>query len=172
MRKSLHTALYVQKGLAAVRYPRGGELFRPDNFPEESIDYNIYGNPNARLLLVTYGRLFSYACKAQQKLFEKGVDVCILKLCKIKPISDDAVFFASRFGEIWFFEEGVKNGGIARNFSDLVVLRGFRGSYHIKAIGDEFVKQMTVNKALAMLKLDSQGMTDVILKDLGNEKTT
>ncbi len=172
MRKSLHTALYVQKGLAAVRYPRGGELFRPDNFPEESIDYNIYGNPNARLLLVTYGRLFSYACKAQQKLFEKGVDVCILKLCKIKPISDDAVFFASRFGEIWFFEEGVKNGGIARNFSDLVVLRGFRGSYHIKAIGDEFVKQMTVNEALAMLKLDSQGMTDVILKDLGNEKTT
>ena len=172
MRKSLHTALYVQKGLAAVRYPRGGELFRPDNFPEESIDYNIYGNPNARLLLVTYGRLFSYACKAQQKLFEEGVDVCILKLCKIKPISDDAVFFASRFGEIWFFEEGVKNGGIARNFSDLVVLRGFRGSYHIKAIGDEFVKQMTVNEALAMLKLDSQGMTDVILKDLGNEKTT
>jgi 1-deoxy-D-xylulose-5-phosphate synthase len=52
------------------------------------------------------------------------------------------------------------------------VLRGFRGSYHIKAIGDEFVKQMTVNEALAMLKLDSQGMTDVILKDLGNEKTT
>ena len=27
-------------------------------------------------------------------------------------------------------------------------------------------------EALAMLKLDSQGMTDVILKDLGNEKTT
>ncbi len=172
MRKSLHTALYVQKGLAAVRYPRGGELYRPDNFPEESIDYNIYGNPNARFLLVTYGRLFSYACKAQQMLSEKGIDVCILKLCKIKPISDDAVFFASRFKEIWFFEEGVKNGGIARNFSDLVVLRGFRGSYHIKAIGDEFVKQMSVNEALEMLKLDSKGMTEVILKDLNNEKTT
>ena len=82
------------------------------------------------------------------------------------------MFFASRFKEIWFFEEGVKNGGIARNFSDLVVLRGFRGSYHIKAIGDEFVKQMSVNEALEMLKLDSKGMTEVILKDLNNEKTT
>ena len=166
MRKSLHTALYVQKGLAAVRYPRGGELYRPDDFPEESIDYNIYGNPNARYLMVTYGRLFSYACKAQQKLREQGIDVCILKLCKIKPISGEATFFASRFKEIWFFEEGVKNGGIARNFSDLLVIRGFRGDYHIKAIGDEFVKQMTVNEALAMLKLDSEGMVEVILKDL------
>ncbi|MBQ1453272.1 MAG: 1-deoxy-D-xylulose-5-phosphate synthase [Ruminococcus sp.] len=172
MRKSLHTALYVQKGLAAVRYPRGGELYRPDDFPEESIDYNIYGNPNARYLMVTYGRLFSYACKAQQVLREKGIDVCILKLCKIKPISGEATFFASRFKEIWFFEEGVKNGGIARNFSDLLVIRGFRGDYHIKAIGDEFVKQMTVNEALAMLKLDSEGMVEVILKDLNNEKTT
>ena len=47
-----------------------------------------------------------------------------------------------------------------------------RGDYHIKAIGDEFVKQMTVNEALAMLKLDSEGMVEVILKDLNNEKTT
>ena len=172
MRKSLHTALYVEKGLAAVRYPRGGELYRPDDFPEESIDYNIYGNPNARYLIVTYGRLFSYACKAQKELRKNGLDVCILKLCKIKPISGEATFFASRFKEVWFFEEGVKNGGIARNFSDLLVIRGFRGDYHIKAIGDEFVKQMTVNEALAMLKLDSDGMVEVIQKDLNNEKTT
>ena len=172
MRKSLHTALYVQKGLAAVRYPRGGELFRPDDFGEESIDYNIYGNPNARYLLVTYGRLFSYACKARTMLGEQGLDVCILKLCKIKPISREAVFFASRFREIWFFEEGVKNGGIARQFSDLVVLSGFKGRYHIKAIGDEFVKQMTVAEALAMLKLDSDGMAEVITRNLQDEETT
>ena len=73
---------------------------------------------------------------------------------------------------MWFFEEGVKNGGIARNFADLIVLRGFKGSYHIKAIGDEFVKQMSVNEALEMLKLDSKGMVDVIKKDIYHEKKT
>ncbi len=172
MRKALYNALYRQSGLAAVRYPRGGELYKPADFPEESIDYNIYGNPNARYLLVTYGRLFSYACKAKEKLRSRGIDVCILKLCKIKPVSGEAVFFASRFKEIWFFEEGVKNGGIARNFSDLVVFRGFRGVYHIKAIGDEFVKQMTVSEALSMLKLDDEGMTEVITKDIQHEKKT
>ena len=166
MRKSLHTALYVQKGLSAVRYPRGAELFRPADFPEESIDYNIYGNPNARHLIVTYGRLFSYACKSREELARKGLDMCILKLCKIKPISHEAVFFATRFREVWFFEEGVKNGGIARNFADLLVLNGFRGNYHIKAIGDEFVKQMSVDEALEMLKLNAKGMTEVVIKDL------
>ena len=171
MRKSLHTALYVQKGLAAVRYPRGGELFRPDDFGEESIDYNISGNPNARYLIVTYGRLFSYACKAREELRRKGLDFCILKLCKIKPVSREAVFFASRFKEVWFFEEGVKNGGIARNFSDLLALSGFKGRYHIKAIGDEFVKQMTVGEALAQLRLDSAGMVEVITRNLSDGAT-
>ena len=172
MRKALVDSLYCQSGLAAVRYPRGGELYKPDDFREESIDYNIYGNPNAKYLIVTYGRLFSYACRAKEILRSQGVDVCILKLCKIKPVSGEAVFFASRFEQIWFFEEGVKNGGIARNFSDLVVFRGFKGNYHIKAIGDEFVKQMTVSEALALLKLDANGMAEVITKDLKHEKTT
>ena len=172
MRKSLNAALYRQDGLAVVRYPRGGELYKPADFAEESINYNIYGNPNAKYLIITYGRLFSYACKAKEALKKRRIDVCILKLCKIKPISGEAVFFASRFESVWFFEEGVKNGGIARNFADLIVLRGFKGSYHIKAIGDEFVKQMSVNEALEMLKLDSKGMVDVIKKDIYHEKKT
>lgn len=168
MRKSLHTALYVQKGLSAVRYPRGGELYRPSDFGEESIDYDIYGNPNSEFLIVTYGRLFSYACRAKELLKQQHIDVCILKLCKIKPVNQVAVFFASRFREVWFFEEGVKNGGIARNFADLIVLRGFHGIYHIKAIGDEFIKQMSVNEALSMLKLDEKGMAELITKDLNS----
>ena len=172
MEKTLNEALYHCRGLVAVRYPRGGELYKPENFGHESIDYNIYGNPNAKYLLVTYGRLFSYACRAKEMLSELGVDICILKLCKIKPISREAVFFASRFQKVWFFEEGVKNGGIARNFADFITLRGFKGSYHIKAIGDEFVKQMTVPEALQQLKLDSSGMVEVIKKDIQYEKKT
>ena len=172
MRKSLNDAIYRQQNLAVVRYPRGGELYKPKDFAEESIDYNIYGNPNATYLIVTYGRLFSYACKAKEMLKAQKTDVCILKLCKIKPVSSEAVFFASRFKQIWFFEEGVKNGGIARNFADLIALRGFKGHYHIKAIGDEFVKQMSVSEALASLKLDSKGMVEVIKKDIKHEKKT
>ena len=165
-------SIYKQTGLAAVRYPRGGELYKPEGFGSESIDYNTFGNPNVDYLIVTYGRLFSYACRAKEMLEQQGIEVCLLKLCRIKPINTQTVNFASRFKDVWFFEEGIKNGGIAKNFSDLLALTPFSGNYHIKAINDKFVKQMSVNQALAMLKLDSEGMTCVIKKDIGYEETT
>lgn len=170
LKKSLGTAIYMCDSLAVVRYPRGGELYKPDDYGEESIDYDIYGSRDCDNLLITYGRLFSYACKAKEMLEEKGIKLCILKLCRIRPINREAVEFAACFKNVWFFEEGIKNGGIARNFSDLLQLTSFGGNYHIKAINDKFVKQMSVSEALKMLKLDSDGMFDVITKDL-EEKT-
>lgn len=176
LRKSLSTAVYICDSLAVVRYPRGGELYRPDDFGEESIAYNIYGNKNCRKLIITYGRLFSYACKAKERLAKQGIDVCILKLCRIKPIDESAIDFASDFDDVWFFEEGIKNGGIARNFSDFLCRTSFCGDYHIKAINDKFVKQMSVSEALHELKLDDDGMIKIITKNLkekyDNEKTT
>ncbi len=166
LNKALNTAIYRCSSLAVVRYPRGGELYKPDDFGEESIDYDIYGSQSCDNLIITYGRLFSYACRAKEMLSKDGIEVCILKLCRIKPINDNAVEEASSFKNIWFFEEGVKNGGIARNFSDLLQRTSFSGNYHIKAINDKFVKQMSVSEALSMLGLDSKGMTDAIKKDL------
>ena len=172
LRMSMYEALYNQEGLAVVRYPRGGELYKPEGFGEESTDYNIYGDINADYLIVTYGRMFSYAAKARELLKEQGVNVCLLKLCKIKPINPETVEYAKGFKSVWFFEEGIKNGGIARTFSDMLTHVGFTGNYHLKAIHDKFVKQMSVNEALKMLKLDSEGMTEVVIKDLANEKKT
>lgn len=166
LRKSLSSAVYVCDSLAVVRYPRGGELYRPSDFESENISYDVYGNRESKNLLITYGRLFSYACKAKEKLAEMGIEVCILKLCKIKPIDERAVEFASKFSNIWFFEEGIKNGGIARNFSDMLMRTDFDGAYHIKAINDKFIKQMSVSEALNMLKLDDKGMVEIISTEL------
>lgn len=172
LRSAMHDALYVEEGLAVVRYPRGGELYKPEDFGEESTDYNIYGDKNADYLIVTYGRMFSYAAKAKELLAQQGVNVCLLKLCKIKPVNPQTIELAKSFKSVWFFEEGIKNGGIARTFSDMLTHVGFSGNYHIKAIHDKFVKQMSVNEALKSLMLDSEGMTKVVIKDLADEKKT
>ena len=101
-----------------------------------------------------------------ETLAKQGVEICILKLCRIKPIDENAVDFAADFDNVWFFEEGIKNGGIARNFSDLLCCTQFCGDYHIKAINDKFVKQMSVSEALHELKLDDDGMVNTITKNL------
>ena len=166
LERSLRTALYIDEGLAAVRYPRGGELYRPEDFAGESENYNLYGDKTCGRLLVTYGRLFSYAVRAKEALAKEGVEVCILKLCRIRPIDPDAIEIAQSFRQVWFFEEGILNGGIARTFSDMLTLRGYTGCYHIRAIDDRFVKQMTVSEALRMLRLDTEGMVNIIKKEL------
>ena len=53
-------------------------MYRPQDFGPESIDFNIYGNTECDKLIITYGRLFSYACKAKEQLGKEGIEVCIL----------------------------------------------------------------------------------------------
>ena len=166
LERSLKTALYLDEGLAAVRYPRGGELYRPEDFTGESENFNLYGDKTCGRLLVTYGRLFSYAVRAKEELAKDGVEVCILKLCRIRPIDPEAIELAQSFQQVWFFEEGILNGGIARTFSDMLTLRGYTGCYHIRAIADRFVRQMTVSEALHMLRLDTEGMVNIVKKEL------
>ena len=173
LKSSLKSAIYVDGGLVSVRYPRGGELFRPEDYTHESVDFDIYGSEDCDMLIVTYGRLFSYALRAKEALSKDGIEVCILKLCRIKPINPQAIEFARDFKGVWFFEEGILNGGIARTFSDMLTLGGFEGSYHIRAIHDGFVKQMSVDEALHMLRLDAEGMAENIKKrNSVNEKKT
>ena len=42
---------------------------------------------------------------------------------------------------------------------------GFEGRYHIRAIRDDFVRQMSVEEALCMLRLDTEGMVNIITKE-------
>lgn len=163
LRKSLKTAVYDCTSLVAVRYPRGKELYRPKDFGESSMNYNIYGDRNAKKLLITYGRLFSHACKAYEILKEKGVDICILKLCKIKPIDKNCILFAKDFDEIHFFEEGILSGGVAQTFDYELTKEGYTGIYKISAIVDKFVTHAKCDSLLSQLKLDCNAMAQIMV---------
>jgi 1-deoxy-D-xylulose-5-phosphate synthase len=164
LKKCLNEAVYHTESLVAVRYPRGGELYRPKDYQEASVEYDFYGNTNAETLLVTYGRLFSNCCEALERLKEQGVEVCILKLNKIKPLPLDAVSSSLKFKKIHFYEEGMLNGSIAYCFGTKLSNLGYSGKLTINAIDDKFVTHQTVSQALCELHLD----TDSIVKDILN----
>lgn len=171
LRACLKTALYEDKNVVSVRYPRGGEGYRPKDFRAESVDFDIYGNRDADILLVTYGRLFSECAKSLIALKKKGVRACVLKLCCVKPIDRNAVRFARNFSQIFFFEEGVRRGGIAEQMFDALNEKGYKGAYNITAVEDMFVQHSATEAALKSLGLDSGSMTKTILK-AKYEKTT
>ena len=160
LENALTAALFEDRGLVAVRYPRGSEGEKPPGYPSESINYDIFGDRDADTLLITYGRLFNEAAAARGLLKRQKKDLCILKLCRIKPIDDEAVQFAAGFKKICFFEEGMRSGSVADVFRSMLEERGFEGSYHVRAVEDQYVQHASVKSALKTLGLDAHAMAE------------
>lgn len=159
----LRASIYENDGLCAVRYPRGGELGLPDDYAASSDAYAVYGNENADTSIVTFGRLFSYACKAKEELKTKGIDVKIIKLNRIRPIDDGAVKAALNCKNVFFFEEGVRSGSVGSNFASMLFENGFKADYKLTAIDDEFIGQATMASLLKRCGLDTEGMVNTII---------
>ena len=164
--QDLRRALYELPGVVAVRYPRGGQPFCPAQFQPSGADWALYGEAGAPVLLVTYGRLFAQACRAQERLLHEGVRAEILKLNQIKPLPAAALDAAQNRQAVFFFEEGMRCGGVGEHFAASLLERGFHGKFFLQAI-DRFVPHETVAQALADLKLDSSAMVQIIKTEWG-----
>ncbi len=164
LKHSLKAAAYMCNGLVAVRYPRGGELYKPKDLDKTSINFDVYGQGD--ITLITYGRLFSYACKAKETLANENINIKIIKLCKIKPIDTNSVKEAATSSKVFFFEESLLAGGIGESFGYELKKQSFNGFYKIQAIKDTFVQHQTVEQALAEYMLDDNGMVNIIKENI------
>ena len=165
LESALTAALFDCEGLAAVRYPRGGEGEKPEDYSVENLNYDIVGDRDADTLLITYGRLFNEALKARRLLQKQGKKLCILKLCRIKPIDIEAVRFAASYPHIRFFEEGMASGGTAQLFRTRLSDLSYSGDYHITAVEDRYVSHATVKNTLKNLGFDAQSMARSVQQD-------
>ena len=163
----LYAALYECAGPVAVRYPRGGEFLIPDDYRPTFGNFDLYGSGTADLLIVTYGRLFAHACAACRELREKGLNVSVLKINRIKPIDKSCYDIASYFNKIFFFEEGILSGGIGEHFSAGLAQAGYRGKITLSAINDSFVPQGSMEELLKDLGLDADGMIQTVARECG-----
>jgi 1-deoxy-D-xylulose-5-phosphate synthase len=154
---SLQKALYDHTGVVAVRYPRGSEkithLLRcrnKDNF--------VYQDDGGKTLAVTYGRETEQVCSAAERL--DGVSV--LKLVRIVPIPEQALEIARKYQKIYFFEEGMKCGGIGQQMMCALYESGWKGDFSLTAIDGEFVRQGVVENVLKRYGLDAQSIRNRI----------
>ena len=167
----LNDAIENGTGVCAIRYPRGGELYKPNGYIFDLEDFSVFGNKDSKIAIVTYGRVFSNACKAKEMLSIKGVEVCCVKLNKLKPIHIELVETLLNFKEIYFFEEGILNGGIGEHLSYILSEHNYSGKIKVTAINDKFVSHASTASILKKLHLDEESMVNIVLKDrLENEK--
>ena len=158
----MEKALYEDGGLVAVRYPRGKEESEPEDFVHSFGAYDVYGEKEAEICLVTYGRISSFALSAVKELSEKGMSIKAIKLGRIKPIDTEAVREASLSSKVYFFEEGVKSAGVGEKFASELLTNGFGGKFSLTAVPDCFVAQASVASQLKKYGLDKESMINKI----------
>ena len=141
----------------AIRYPKGKELFKPTFLNEKYSEFDIYGT-NKKILVITYGRLFSFASEILQKFPDK---ISILKLNIVIPINKNAINKACEYENIIFFEESYKNGSISEKFAQMLLINNFKGKYQNICING-FIKHATVEEQLAECNLDYNSMLKII----------
>ncbi len=159
-------------GLCAIRYPRGKELYRPPWFSAGTETYQEYGPSDSDICVVTFGRLFSFAAQAMERLKALGIMVKLVKLNQIVPVDPEAVQKVSHCKEVFFFEEGVCRGGIGEHFSFLLGQNGFRGCYHLRAIESPFIEHAPMFRSLEKLGLNAEEMVRAVREccGLGKER--
>lgn len=162
LRNAFYFAFYKEKQMVAVRYPRGCECELPADYKFTAEDYQVYGDEGAQCAIVTYGRLFGNACKAYERLQEKGISVKVVKLNKIKPIEINAVFAAAHCEKVYFYEEAIRSGGVGERFLAHLIQIGFKGQYKHIAVQDEFIKQASVLRQLELYKMDVDSMVNEV----------
>ncbi len=155
--------------LTAVRYPRGAQMYLPDDFKPSFENFDIYGDKNAKITLVTYGRIFSQCCLAKKELHKDGIEVNIVKLNRVVPIDKDAVKAAASSERLYFFEEGYTVGGIGEGFLSMLMVEGFKGKASLNAIDSGFVSHGPMLEVLRKLGLTGDKIAEQIRADMNKE---
>lgn len=162
MRKDMYKAVYKDSNVIAIRYPRGSECELPEDFVPTYDVFDIYGDEDADVSLVTYGRIFGNACKAYKALKKQGMSIRVVKLNKIKPLDPSIVEILKNSRSIYFFEEGIQNGGVGEKLALRLLEAGYRGEYKLTAVDYCFVEQGSVASTIAKNNLDTDSMVEIV----------
>ena len=160
LRLCLDKGINEDKGIVAIRYPRGNDKSKYDKTNVNvNFDYHNFGN---NILIVTYGRLYNNVLSACEILNNMDIKCDTLKLVKIFPIEDEIVDIMSKYEMVVFFEESSYYGSIGEKYSAIC------GNVLSIAI-DGFVKHGKVDSLLDHGGLSSEKMADEIVELMKND---
>ncbi|MBQ8029034.1 MAG: 1-deoxy-D-xylulose-5-phosphate synthase [Clostridia bacterium] len=161
----INNALYADKYSAAVRYPRGSQNENVKELNYDCIDYCTFGNAQAKTVIVTYGRITSFAIDAVKALEKLGISTRLVSMNLIKPIPEEVINNISQCEKIFFFEEGFRSGGVGEAVALKLLEKGFCGKFKLTAVNDEFVAHASVSAQLKKYGLDTESMIKIISEE-------
>ena len=158
----INNALYADEYSVAIRYPRGKPHENVAVLRYNSIEMSEYGDEGSKTAIVTYGRLTSQAIIAVDELKQLGINIHLVSLNQIKPTPSVALEKLLDKKDIFFFEEGQKNGSVGERIAFELLEKSYNGAFSLTAIDNKFVEQATVEQLLNTYGLDAESMINKI----------
>lgn len=146
-------------GVAAIRYPRGSEPEYIKDFEYSGNAFDIIGGSD--IAVVVYGTMFAEVAKAADILKESGKEISIIKLNLINEFSDELLNQVLKYKKVYFFEEGIINGGIAQQLGSKLLDNSFKGKYKLMGVNG-FVQQASISSVRKRYGLDVFSIVDLI----------
>ena len=161
LRDMMYQAAYREQHAVAIRYPRGGEGKAIDGYTYERADYDVFGDASAEKCIVGFGREFINVYEALGELD----NTFAIKLNKIKPINPNIMELLKNTKYVYFFEEGIKSGGVGECFGSMLAESDVSAKYRHICVEDEFIKQASVESQLKKYKLDKDSIINTVNQD-------
>lgn len=141
---------FAYDGVAAVRYPRGGE-YAYDRGVFTECDGMFYADcgTGKDIAIVTYGRLTYNCLQAARLLHAAGKSVRVVRVLRLKPLNTACLFdLLADYKTLYFAEEGIKSGGFSEYVLALMTESGAcRGARVIvRAVDECFVTHGTTER--------------------------
>ena len=161
LREMMYQAAYRENHAVAIRYPRGGQGKFIDGYKYERADFDTFGDTNAEKCVVSFGREFLNVYDALGELD----NTFAIKLNRIKPINPNVLDLLKNVKTVYFFEEGIKSGGVGECFGSMLAESDVTAKFRHICIEDEFIKQASVESQLKKYRLDKESIIDIVNQD-------
>lgn len=156
LRLCLRRALYRDRGLVCVRYPRGSDVSVFDKSALNT-EYTHVSGQKTDVLFISYGRVYDNLYRASRRAKEQDMPCDLLKLTRIFPLPDAVVELAMSYRYIVFLEEAYYYGGISQLFGDALLERGYTGSY-CRVAPKQYLPQASTASQMETMQLSEQAI--------------
>lgn len=176
LRDMLYTASLYRKGPIALRYPRGNALgveIKP--FTQIPIGKGEILEKGSDAAIIAIGDMVDVGMKVRAELTKENIDIEVVNARFIKPLDGELLKdIFSRHKKVITLEDNVITGGFGSAILEFMNQNKITGAdVLVHGLPDKFVEHGTPDELFRDLKLDVNGITEII-KDhlLAKEKVT
>ncbi|MDE7438284.1 MAG: 1-deoxy-D-xylulose-5-phosphate synthase [Muribaculaceae bacterium] len=160
--KALMRIADKESGPMAIRYPRGSAEGDPDSPVMELTvgkGRQIHQSSNARVAILTIGRVGNDALQAARELAAEGIDIDVFDMIWVKPLDVEILKkVAGKYDAVLTVEDGARNGGFGSAVTEALTELDYHKDIVRLGVPDEWIYHAKVGQLRAASEIDARGI--------------